>query len=227
PMATTEAKLVHRISDKKAKASGAKSSRKRCSASSSGAGPTAQASAPPAPGCTRMNGSNGVLVLPDGTTLTITSPSQGVMNFTVSGGPTGTFTGTIFAKGGPEALGPGTACSFNGVTMGTCTTPINPNNQKPYGLSHVDACPGAFVPPGTPGTQGGGGQTGGQQREQERRKQQKQKRQAAAERAEAARAAEAVVAAQAGLPVTGLPVIWLVLAGGMLVASGLTLRRLT
>jgi len=202
---------------------------KSCSASSAARGPLAQASAPPAAGCTRMNGNNGVLIAPDGTTLTITETSQGVIDVTVSNAPGGAYSGTLFVKGGPEAQGPGNPCVFNAVPNGatqTCTANINPNNGKLYGVSHVDACPPGVTPPGTPGTTPGttpGGGRGGAQREQKRKK-------AAAKRevdGSAPVAATAVAAPGGQLPVTGLPVVWLVLLGGGLIASGLKLRRLT
>jgi hypothetical protein len=173
-----------------------------------------------------MNGNNGQLVLPDGTTLTITETSQGVMSFTVSGGPTGTFTGTIFVKGGPNALGPGNACVFNGVTAGTCTANANPKNGLLFGVSHVDACPGVFVQPG-PQPGAGGGDTSGRERREQREQREQQRKKAAGDPGGFDPVAAAAVAAPEGLPVTGLPVIWLVLVAGGLVASGLTLRRTT
>lgn len=210
---------------KKAKSATGKKSAKKCSTASRSGGPVAQASAPPAPGCLRVNGTQGTIgPFPDGTTLQVDpTGNQGEVTVTVTNG---TFTGTIFVKGGPSD--PGQPCSLSGGvgTTVTCFAPVNPNNNKLYGVSHVDACPGASVPPGTPGTQGGqqdgGGRGGGQRREQT-----KKKKKAAAESVAPAPVAAAAVAAPGGLPVTGLPVVWLVLVGGGLLASGLTLRRLT
>jgi len=231
PVASTSLATVtgtNKIRTKKASTKGKKAKRS-CASSSRAGGPLAQASAPPAAGCTRMNGNNGVLIAPDGTTLTITETSQGVIDVTVSNAPGGAYSGTLFVKGGPDALGPGNPCVFNAVPNGatqTCTGNVNPNNGKFYGVSHVDACPPGVtpVPPGTTpgGSDGSRGRGGGQRREQK-----KKKKKAAAESVARAPAAAAAVPAPAGLPVTGLPVVWLVLVGGGLLASGLTLRRLS
>jgi len=211
---TTET-VVRRSRGKRAKR--AKRSRK-CAA------PVAQASAPPAPGCTRLNSNSGNLVLPDGTTLTITEPSQGIMNFTVSGGPTGTFTGTIFVKGGPSS--PGFACVFNNVTSGTCNTPTQPNGNL-YGVSHVDACPGTFVPPGDSGTPATPGGSGGQDRDDPGKRAGAQSKAADPGGDPAAAAVvETDAAGTAGqLAFTGHPVIWLILIGGGLIGAGLGVRR--
>jgi chemotaxis protein histidine kinase CheA len=165
----------------------------------------AQAAAPPAPGCFRGDGGADTIVLPNGTTITYTEPSDGTISFTVSGG---TFTGTIFVKGGPSS--PGFACTFNNVTSGTCHTPVNPNNGKFYGVSHVDACPGQFFAPG-------------EQPEGERKK--KAEKKAEKEAAEEA-AAEAAQAAARGeeLAFTGFDSLWLLLIGSGLVATGFGLR---
>ncbi len=203
---------------KKGRKKKGKKSRKSCSTSTRTGGLLAQKAARPAPGCTRLDGANGNLVLPDGTTLTFIETSQGVVEFTVSGGPTGTFTGTIFVKGGPAS--PGFACVFDGATEGTCHTPLNPNSGKLYGVSHIDACPGTVSQPGLQDEDGDRrpdrGGRGGQQ---------------ASEREEAVGAAGAAVAIAAApgeqLPVTGLPVAWLVLAGIALLASGISLKRLS
>jgi hypothetical protein len=169
-----------------------------------------------------LDGANGVLIAPDGTTLTITETSDGVINVTVSGAPGGTFSGTLFVKGGPQS--PGNPCVFNAVPNGasqSCTTPVNPNNGKFYGVSHVDACPPGVTPVTTPG--GEEGRRGGDKDEQ-KQKQERERRKRAAR--EAPPVAAASVAAPGGqLPVTGLPLIGLVLVGAGLLASGFALKR--
>jgi hypothetical protein len=195
----------------------ARKSKKSCSASSRAGGPLAQASAPVAPGCTRLNTNNGPLVLPDGTTLNITETSEGVISFTVSGGPTGTFSGTIFVKGGPNAQGAGFACTFNGVTAGTCHANVNPNNGKFYGVSHVDACPGTFVPPGEDTPDGGRSQ--GKERDKKVAGGRRQKDPATVA------AGETVTPQGETLPFTGLPVAWLLIVGAALISGGLATRR--
>ena len=195
----------------------ASASRKCSTSGRASASQLVQERAPVAAGCTRNSGGASPIVLPDGTTLTFVETSQGEVTFTVSGG-SGSFTGTIFVKGGPESLGPGFACVFNGATSGTCHAHVNPNNGKFYGVSHIDACPGQFVPPGnTPGNNpgsnkgGGGKKDGGDQADKPRR---------------SPAAAGAAVAAQPGdeLPFTGQPILWLLLLGSGLLGSGAALR---
>jgi hypothetical protein len=200
-------------SKKKASAS---SRKKRCSASSRGGGQLAQASAPVASGCVRLDGGDGPLVLPDGTTLNITETSDGQISFTVSGGPTGLFSGTIFVKGGPSS--PGFACVFNGVTAGTCHTPVNSNNGKFFGVSHVDACPGAFVPPGAQPDEEG-------RRERDKRERDKVEGGRRKREVTTVAATTTVVAPAEQLPFTGLPVTWLLILGGALLSSGVAIRR--
>ena len=177
-----------------------------------------------------MEGANGVLIAPDGTVLTITETSQGVINVTVSGAPGGSYSGTLFVKGGPSD--PGNPCVFNAVPNGasqSCTAPVNPNNGKFFGVSHVDACPPGVVPTPTPGNNpsgGGGGDRGGGQRE-ERARERERRRAAAREGSTAPVAATAVAAPGGQLPVTGLPVALLVLVGSGLLASGFAIRRMT
>ena len=168
--------------------------------------------APPA-GCTSLNGSTGTIVLPDGTTLNITEPSTGTVNFTVTGGPTGTFTGTLLITHGRGQ--PGISCTFSNVTAGSCGTLINPSNGKPFGVNHVDACP----PNTPPGSQG-----------QVKGKSKKRKAKAPTEdariRPAAAVATEARVARGEELAFTGLEPLWLLLIGAGLLSSGLALRRM-
>lgn len=187
-------------------------SRKSCSASSRGGGQLARASAPPASGCYRLNSNEGQLPLPDGTVLNITETSQGVIEFTVSGGPTGTFSGTIFVKGGPSS--PGFACVFNGVTAGTCHAPEN--NGKFFGVSHVDACPGAFIPPEEDTPEGG--RSEGKEKQKKVASKEKQKEPTFV-------ASESVTPQGETLPFTGLPVAWLLIVGAGLISGGLAIRR--
>jgi hypothetical protein len=217
------ASVTSKISTAKLKGNKKRKSKKArsCSASSRGGGLARIAqSGRPQPGCVRLDRGQfpGPLVLPDGTRLSFTETAQGEVSFTVSGGPTGTFTGTIFVKGGPQK--PGFPCAFSQpVTSGTCHTPVNPNNNKFYGVSHVDACPGQFVSPGAPGAgpgpgrggkPGGGGERGGEREEG----------------GPGFAAAKAVIAAEAReqLPFTGLPALWLLLLGTALVGFGRALR---
>lgn len=199
-------------SGKKKKGRKARKSGKRCSASSRGGGQLAQASAPPLPGCVRLNDNEGDLVLPDGTILHITETSQGHISFTVENGPTGTFSGRIYVKGGPSS--PGNFCDFNGVTAGTCET-FTKNGQN-FGVSHVDACPGAFVPPeeDTP--------------EEKSEGKEKQKQVAGGRRKKSptfVAAGESVTPQGETLPFTGLPVAWLLIVGAGLISGGLAIRR--
>jgi hypothetical protein len=221
---TSESTITQRISKgKKAKASSRKGKKKACSASSRGGGsPLAQASAPVAAGCTRLNGPNGVFNAPDGTTLTVTETSEGVITVTVSGAPGGTYSGTLFVKGGPSD--PGNPCVFNAVPNGasqTCTAPVNPNSGKLYGVSHVDACPPGVTPVTTPG--GETGKRGGDKDE----KQKRERRKRAAREGSPPVAAASVAAPGGQLPVTGLPLIGLVLVGAGLLASGFALKRVS
>jgi hypothetical protein len=218
---TGKGKLVTKLSTKNRKGKKAKGS---CATSSRGGGQLAQASAPVAPGCTRLNGPNGVFQAPDGTTLTVTETDQGVITVTVSGAPGGAYSGTLFVKGGPSD--PGNPCVFNAVPNGAsqvCTAPINPNNGKFFGVSHVDACPPGVTPTVTPGTPG---DTGRQRREEEQERERERRKRAAREAASAPVAATAVAAPGGQLPVTGLPVAWLVLVGGGLLVSGFAIRRM-
>lgn len=208
---------------------------KGCSASSRvGVSRLIQTRAPPAAGCSRLDGSgNGQIVLPDGTTLTFVETAQGEVTFTVSGG-NGTFTGTIFVKGGPDS--PGFACTFTGATTGTCHTPVNPNNGKFYDVSHVDACPGQFAPPGTPGgggpgsggpggggSGGGGSGGGGKPGDAGGGKAGNPGRESGPG---ASSAAVTAVQAQPGeeLAFTGFPAVWLLLLGSGLIGCGTALR---
>jgi hypothetical protein len=215
--ASTQTSLTTAKKSSGKKKKGRKSSKKSCSASSRAGGPLAQASAPVAPGCFRNDPPEGPLELPDGTILNITLGDEGVINFTVTGGPTGTFSGTIFVKGGPNAQGAGFACVFNGVTAGTCHANVNPNNGKFYGVSHVDACPGTFVPPGD--QPGDDDRSEGKERDKKVAGGRRQKE------ATTVAAGETVTPQGETLPFTGLPVAWLLIVGAALISGGLATRR--
>jgi hypothetical protein len=145
----------------------------------------------------------------------------------------GTFSGTdainLKVKGGPDPNG--FTCQITNATpTGICHAPVNPNNGKFYGVSHVEACPGSTTAPpvntpaggaggvagqvgkgGEKGQQGGGGAVG-----------------VSVPGAAAPAVAGAAAGAAPGLPVTGFAVLWLLLIGSALFTGGALARsRLT
>jgi len=198
----------------------ARASRKKCSTSSRAGGPVAQASAPLAPGCfirfnpSDLEGAGVVYNPPTGGSIRIQAGSnQGQVVVTVLSGPVAV---QLFVKGGPQS--PGASCDLSSVATGasvSCFTPTNPNNGKPYGVSHVDVCPTTVQPPTTT-------------EEQEGKKQDKKgekKDEVDKQREVTAAAPAAVTPAGETLPFTGLPVAWLLIVGAALISGGLAIRR--
>jgi hypothetical protein len=87
-----------------------------------------------APGSQEATGvSDDGTVTVGGLTFTFTPTGQGTASFTVSGG---SFTGVIYVKGGE----PHNPNFFENATSGNVSSAINPANQKPFGISHIDIC---------------------------------------------------------------------------------------
>jgi hypothetical protein len=206
---------------------------------------------PPGPGCTRVDGSQ---ISSDPANPTVLPPINGVTVaiwiVNTPNGPevhwqivNGTFNGTdaidLSVKGGPDPNG--FTCQITNATpTGICHPPVNPNNGKFYGVSHVEACPGSTtsppvnLPPGTspPGTTPGGGAGGvagqvGQGGAGGGNKGGNQKGVSGAPAAggNAPTVAAATVAAPSGqLPVTGAEVLWLILSAIGLLGVGAAMR---
>lgn len=76
-------------------------------------------------------------------TYTFTIYGMGSLTMTIANGPNVSWISTfgidkVIVKGGPNA----NVYSYSPASMGdtNLTTPTNPNNNKPYGLSHVEFC---------------------------------------------------------------------------------------
>lgn len=212
------------------------------------AAPNGNGVGPPGPGCTRIDGPQ---ISSDPANPTVLPPINGVtIGIWVEdtpGGPlvhwqvlSGTFSGTdaidIKVKGGPDPNG-FTCQVTNATPTGVCHPPVNPNNGKFYGVSHVDVCPGSTTlppvnqPPGTtPGGGSGGvaGQvgSGGQNGQQGTKGSNGGKKGSSGSSPSVSQPAVAAVPVQAsgGLPVTGLAVLWLFLIGTGLLGGGALMR---
>jgi hypothetical protein len=200
---------------------------------------------PPGPGCTRIDGPQ---ISKDPANPTVLPPINGVtIGIWVEdtqNGPlvhwqviSGTFSGTdaidIKVKGGPDPNG-FTCQVTNDATTGVCHPPVNPNNGKFYGVSHVDVCPGSTTvpPPNIPTPPGGSGGvagqvgSGGQNGQQGTKGSKGSKKGSSGTSPSVSQPAVAAVPTQAagGLPVTGLAVLWLFLIGTGLLGGGAILR---
>jgi hypothetical protein len=198
---------------------------------------------PPGPGCTRIDGGdistdpanptvfpaiNGVVVA----IWIVDTPNGPEVHYKIQ---SGTFSGTdainLRVKGGPDPNG--FTCQVtnaNVTTEGICHAPVNPNNGKYYGVSHVEACPSSTTAPPVNQPQppvGGGGGVAGQVGKGGEQGQQGAKGTVGVSvpvGAAAPAVAGAAAGAAAGLPVTGLAVLWLFLTGGALLLGGMLAR---
>jgi hypothetical protein len=192
---------------------------------------------PPAAGCTRIDGSqvNGThQIVINGVTITfnftiVDTPQGPVLNWT-SDVP---YSGTIFVKGGPDF--PGFACTYDtpttSDTSGNCHPPVNQNNGKYYGVSHIDVCPPGTTtqPPST--TTPNPPNTTPKGEEPKKEKQGILGQEKKGTKGEETQGTSPVAAASASspageLPFTGANILWLVAIACALTGSGLLLHGL-
>ncbi|MGH2951638.1 MAG: hypothetical protein ACRDKX_06310 [Solirubrobacterales bacterium] len=157
------------------------------------------------------------------------TPDGPVLSFTTNV----PFTGSLFVKGGPNHF----QCDFEAVMLGTCHAPVNDNNDRFFGFSHVDVCVSTpetppIVPPTVTETPPGGNQPagggggGGQQQDQQEVAQEQEEEEVAPPGVTPAGVPVATAAPPGEeLPFTGLDPAWLVLLGAGLLCGGALVRR--